>query len=146
MLSDVAGYLSPQHKLSQRSGEVAPDESHTVVLRCNAHTVRFSPVIQYRHFVPRMQCGNGEVDRSEEHTSELQSRQYLVCRLLLEKKNIKRDETARLKNLGFDTDTADDGLYRQWVELPPSGLPHCTRLFVQFAAVSMRSYLYFNAP
>src|SRR3712207_7201358 len=27
-----------------------------------------------------------DVDRSEEHTSELQSRQYLVCRLLLEKK------------------------------------------------------------
>src|SRR3712207_6911453 len=26
------------------------------------------------------------MDRSEEHTSELQSRQYLVCRLLLEKK------------------------------------------------------------
>src|SRR3712207_8742656 len=34
--------------------------------------------------------GNGkviqELERSEEHTSELQSRQYLVCRLLLEKK------------------------------------------------------------
>src|SRR3712207_8460100 len=29
----------------------------------------------------------GGVLRSEEHTSELQSRQYLVCRLLLEKKN-----------------------------------------------------------
>src|SRR3712207_7147816 len=29
-----------------------------------------------------------EVMRSEEHTSELQSRQYLVCRLLLEKKKI----------------------------------------------------------
>src|SRR3712207_8650808 len=28
--------------------------------------------------------------RSEEHTSELQSRQYLVCRLLLEKKNKKK--------------------------------------------------------
>src|SRR3712207_7397091 len=28
--------------------------------------------------------------RSEEHTSELQSRQYLVCRLLLEKKNRHR--------------------------------------------------------
>src|SRR3712207_7251766 len=27
------------------------------------------------------------ISRSEEHTSELQSRQYLVCRLLLEKKN-----------------------------------------------------------
>src|SRR3712207_8325667 len=30
-------------------------------------------------------CCNGS-NRSEEHTSELQSRQYLVCRLLLEKK------------------------------------------------------------
>src|SRR3712207_8252302 len=29
----------------------------------------------------------GRLGRSEEHTSELQSRQYLVCRLLLEKKN-----------------------------------------------------------
>src|SRR3712207_988660 len=29
-----------------------------------------------------------EMPRSEEHTSELQSRQYLVCRLLLEKKKI----------------------------------------------------------
>src|SRR5687768_17858871 len=29
------------------------------------------------------------VDRSEEHTSELQSRLHLVCRLLLEKKNNK---------------------------------------------------------
>src|SRR3712207_8513306 len=29
----------------------------------------------------------GNTGRSEEHTSELQSRQYLVCRLLLEKKN-----------------------------------------------------------
>src|SRR3712207_7785401 len=32
---------------------------------------------------PRCACPR---DRSEEHTSELQSRQYLVCRLLLEKK------------------------------------------------------------
>src|SRR3712207_7781531 len=30
-------------------------------------------------------------DRSEEHTSELQSRQYLVCRLLLEKKKYEPD-------------------------------------------------------
>src|SRR3712207_7498189 len=34
-------------------------------------------------------------DRSEEHTSELQSRQYLVCRLLLEKK--------KKRNLYLDT-------------------------------------------
>src|SRR3712207_8942029 len=31
-------------------------------------------------------AGGGAANRSEEHTSELQSRQYLVCRLLLEKK------------------------------------------------------------
>src|SRR6476620_12591385 len=31
-------------------------------------------------------CRPGTWRRSEEHTSELQSRQYLVCRLLLEKK------------------------------------------------------------
>src|SRR3712207_7588670 len=30
--------------------------------------------------------------RSEEHTSELQSRQYLVCRLLLEKKKIEAEK------------------------------------------------------
>src|SRR3712207_8005115 len=37
-------------------------------------------------------CGGGHLrvigGRSEEHTSELQSRQYLVCRLLLEKKKL----------------------------------------------------------
>src|SRR3712207_7343473 len=32
-------------------------------------------------------AGRADPARSEEHTSELQSRQYLVCRLLLEKKN-----------------------------------------------------------
>src|SRR3712207_8096299 len=36
--------------------------------------------------------------RSEEHTSELQSRQYLVCRLLLEKKN-----TIKIKKYNRDT-------------------------------------------
>src|SRR3712207_7966848 len=34
-----------------------------------------------------------ELTRSEEHTSELQSRQYLVCRLLLEKKKKKAIHT-----------------------------------------------------
>src|SRR3712207_7187056 len=34
----------------------------------------------------------GFVIRSEEHTSELQSRQYLVCRLLLEKKKKRRNQ------------------------------------------------------
>src|SRR3712207_8341216 len=37
--------------------------------------------------VAKMAAGHPLTDRSEEHTSELQSRQYLVCRLLLEKKH-----------------------------------------------------------
>src|SRR5258707_9212066 len=36
--------------------------------------------------VQRIAVAAEPIDRSEEHTSELQSRQYLVCRLLLEKK------------------------------------------------------------
>src|SRR3712207_9476592 len=39
-----------------------------------------------RRVRPRRRLLPGEPVRSEEHTSELQSRQYLVCRLLLEKK------------------------------------------------------------
>src|SRR5438445_9562742 len=35
--------------------------------------------------------------RSEEHTSELQSRQYLVCRLLLEKKKKKKKKKSKKK-------------------------------------------------
>src|SRR3712207_7289767 len=38
--------------------------------------------------------GLARVGRSEEHTSELQSRQYLVCRLLLEKNKINDTMTA----------------------------------------------------
>src|SRR5438445_9902264 len=34
--------------------------------------------------------------RSEEHTSELQSRQYLVCRLLLEKKKSRKQTRTRI--------------------------------------------------
>src|SRR3712207_8511828 len=37
--------------------------------------------------------------RSEEHTSELQSRQYLVCRLLLEKKKNTSETDSPLKTL-----------------------------------------------
>src|SRR3712207_8925517 len=53
----------------------------------------FIPVMAIVSVVPFAHAGyaaykvsKGEEYRSEEHTSELQSRQYLVCRLLLEKK------------------------------------------------------------
>src|SRR3712207_8902678 len=38
--------------------------------------------------LPFISYGGSSLVRSEEHTSELQSRQYLVCRLLLEKKKL----------------------------------------------------------
>src|SRR3712207_8079123 len=40
--------------------------------------------------------------RSEEHTSELQSRQYLVCRLLLEKKNTTLDLTLHADDVSLE--------------------------------------------
>src|SRR5258707_8097082 len=46
-----------------------------------------------REITDGLKCCEG---RSEEHTSELQSRQYLVCRLLLEKK--KKKSNARRDN------------------------------------------------
>src|SRR3712207_7882458 len=50
------------------------------------HTVRLIPPAYVKPFVKRQKNDM----RSEEHTSELQSRQYLVCRLLLEKKKKKK--------------------------------------------------------
>src|SRR3712207_7462898 len=38
---------------------------------------------------------NVRIQRSEEHTSELQSRQYLVCRLLLEKKKKTKSQQSK---------------------------------------------------
>src|SRR3712207_8100141 len=57
--------------------------------------VSLSPLKRYakmlnegRTLAPKKNPGKRPKVRSEEHTSELQSRQYLVCRLLLEKKNV----------------------------------------------------------
>src|SRR3712207_7873724 len=44
------------------------------------------PLCQFAHPVDELQGLPEVLERSEEHTSELQSRQYLVCRLLLETK------------------------------------------------------------
>src|SRR3712207_7618097 len=43
-------------------------------------------MIQARAVLDLGEAFESRLERSEEHTSELQSRQYLVCRLLLEKK------------------------------------------------------------
>src|SRR5947209_10158658 len=64
-----------------------------LLLKFVACTVGARGVILRRGFVARhVARARRDQKRSEEHTSELQSRQYLVCRLLLEKKKkINRD-------------------------------------------------------
>src|SRR3712207_9572377 len=73
-----SGLLLPVARIAARRGEVP---------------LRPRPPRRHRHRplargpAPLLRPGPALRGRSEEHTSELQSRQYLVCRLLLEKKN-----------------------------------------------------------
>src|SRR3712207_8972984 len=65
---------------------------YTTLFRSEAPQRGRKPRIAHEPFVPGARSGTVSrtgrraAPRSEEHTSELQSRQYLVCRLLLEKK------------------------------------------------------------
>src|SRR5205809_4061298 len=45
--------------------------------------------------------------RSEEHTSELQSRLHPVCRLLLEKKNVKEGDTIKVGHIVFSLEETE---------------------------------------
>src|SRR5947209_13075930 len=49
--------------------------------------------------------------RSEEHTSELQSRQYLVCRLLLEKKKKKKKRQLNAAEASINDGTRDQSYH-----------------------------------
>src|SRR3712207_8276080 len=75
----------PGHALQPVLGHAHPDAALAVppVLVAGVDRCQVGAVGQHR--LPRQ----AQVVRSEEHTSELQSRQYLVCRLLLEKKKRK---------------------------------------------------------
>src|SRR5947209_14217593 len=72
---------------------------YTTLFRSNvASPVRNKPAIATITVRPEMSTERPEVAaaaRSEEHTSELQSRQYLVCRLLLEKKKKTKQITKK---------------------------------------------------
>src|SRR3712207_7349231 len=73
-------FRSDVHRLPTRPARVAAGRRVPVRLRLRGQVER--------GVLPRRLRGAEPVlgPRSEEHTSELQSRQYLVCRLLLEKK------------------------------------------------------------
>src|SRR5437879_10386958 len=93
-----------------------PPTASTPSIHCAAHTVSTESAITSRetseYFIPSVpieipsltvivpnNCGITPSVRSEEHTSELQSPMYLVCRLLLEKKKNKNT---------IETDTSSD--------------------------------------
>src|SRR5690606_41547357 len=69
------------------------------LLGANVHSIEYNRNLHLKakQFLPKLgikikfYLGDGSKGRSEEHTSELQSRENLVCRLLLEKKNNTTD-------------------------------------------------------
>src|SRR3712207_7840585 len=66
-------------------------------------------------------AADADGDRSEEHTSELQSRQYLVCRLLLEKKNSIPASGTRTRPVGVLSSTFIADMVRSFVEHSTNG-------------------------
>src|SRR3712207_8126392 len=87
--------LFPYTTLFRSSKELLDDRLHDRLVR--VYFGRNCLVRQTFHHQPEDPClplaQRFRFARSEEHTSELQSRQYLVCRLLLEKKK-KRKNTS----------------------------------------------------
>src|SRR3989449_11782725 len=75
-------------RLPQQEGDVPPE-------LCPAHAARVAPGLlegaELRRLT-RRDASRRDGERSEEHTSELQSRLHLVCRLLLEKKKKKKNQ------------------------------------------------------
>src|SRR3989441_4821575 len=70
-------------------------EPHSVMQAINRQVAHYSHHIGQIVFLARHFAG---AKRSEEHTSELQSLAYLVCRLLLEKKNVPQNLSIRRRH------------------------------------------------
>src|SRR5258707_5092886 len=70
----------------------AVDHHHGADMAVRARMFRglFLRYLERAFAVGELNFFSATANRSEEHTSELQSRQYLVCRLLLEKKKISQ--------------------------------------------------------
>src|SRR5437762_2361929 len=67
----------------------APADGYTLLMAAGAHTLAPSLYVKLPYDIAKdfAPVSISAKSRSEEHTSELQSPMYLVCRLLLEKKN-----------------------------------------------------------
>src|SRR5690606_41886300 len=75
---------------TRRSSDLAGHRRRAPAARCELAAP--GGVAQVGLEVVAVACGLESHERSEEHTSELQSRENLVCRLLLEKKKKKKSE------------------------------------------------------
>src|SRR3712207_8043048 len=83
-IEDVAADLGVGGNDLERYGKYIAKVPTTLI---NPDKIKHSNLILVTAMSPtKAGIGKTTVCRSEEHTSELQSRQYLVCRLLLEKK------------------------------------------------------------
>src|SRR3712207_9019759 len=79
----------PPIELTDINLQLINDPLPTVTLRGGATSDALGKLrVQGALHRPTLEVALGFQARSEEHTSELQSRQYLVCRLLLEKKTL----------------------------------------------------------
>src|SRR3712207_7353478 len=80
--------------------------SRSASRRITSWMISLVETVQSKSSMPVLSSGtSASTGRSEEHTSELQSRQYLVCRLLLEKKKKSQSCT--------------------WAHKQQTQLPHC---------------------
>src|SRR5947209_9907369 len=90
-LHDALPISVARHQIAPRLGDADDRLARLKLLQRDA-VVRVALEIERGHvdIVGIVEPGaRAKLGRSEEHTSELQSRQYLVCRLLLEKKKTR---------------------------------------------------------
>src|SRR5438309_3087667 len=80
--STLFPYTTLFRSLSEEAADKAPAADLAAVFETAERDQNFTPLGQNRFATEHF----AEHDRSEEHTSELQSQFHLVCRLLLEKK------------------------------------------------------------
>src|SRR3712207_7997853 len=76
------------HRLLDEAQTQCADVEVEVALRVAGDGRDVMDALELQWILPLGGCTGNYNPRSEEHTSELQSRQYLVCRLLLEKKHM----------------------------------------------------------
>src|SRR5436309_10923202 len=87
--------LFPYTTLFRSSTETAASAGATARIAATVLGVSLRASAASRRTPRSARSGSSAAFRSEEHTSELQSRENLVCRLLLEKKKTRNEKTTK---------------------------------------------------